>query len=84
MKPARRRLSCLHGRRHAPSKNGPRPARSEWQTVHAAVHIEEKPEPRSAAAKLGSMGSKARAASLSKEKRGAIAKKAAGARWSKG
>jgi len=42
-----------------------------------------KPAPKSAAAELGSKGGKARAASLSKAKRKAIAKKAIAARWSK-
>jgi hypothetical protein len=44
---------------------------------------EELDRARSAAAELGSRGGKARAASLSKEKRAAIAKKAAAARWQK-
>jgi hypothetical protein len=38
---------------------------------------------KSAAAELGRLGGKARAASLSKKKRGEIAKKAAAARWRK-
>ncbi len=38
---------------------------------------------KSAAATLGSLGGKARAASLSKSKRAEIAKKAAKSRWSK-
>ena len=38
---------------------------------------------KSAAAELGSLGGKARAASLSKKKRAEIAKKAAAARWKK-
>jgi hypothetical protein len=38
---------------------------------------------KSAAAELGSLGGKARAASLSKKKRADIAKKAAKARWGK-
>ena len=38
---------------------------------------------RSAAATLGSLGGRARAASLSKKKRSEIAKKAAKSRWSK-
>lgn len=44
----------------------------------------ETPEPiRNAAAELGSLGGKARAATLSKKKRADIAKKAAKARWAK-
>ncbi len=44
---------------------------------------EESANVRSAAAELGSLGGKARAASLSKKKRAEIAKKAAAARWHK-
>jgi hypothetical protein len=44
---------------------------------------EEAASVKSAAAELGSLGGKARAASLSKKKRGEIAKKAARARWRK-
>jgi hypothetical protein len=42
---------------------------------------EEAVSAKSAAAELGSLGGKARAASLSKKKRSEIAKKAAKARW---
>jgi hypothetical protein len=49
----------------------------------ATGEIEEKTLIRSAAAELGSLGGKARAASLSKKKRAEIAKKAARARWKK-
>jgi hypothetical protein len=44
---------------------------------------EEAASVKSAAAEFGSLGGKARAASLSKKKRGEIAKKAARARWRK-
>jgi len=44
---------------------------------------EEAASVKSAAAELGSLGGKARAASLSEKKRGEIAKKAARARWRK-
>ena len=47
----------------------------------ATGDITEKAVIKSAAAKLGSKGGKARAASLSKAKRKAIAKKAAQSRW---
>jgi hypothetical protein len=50
----------------------------------ATGEVEEMPTPiKSAAAELGSLGGKARAASLSKKKRADIAKKAAVARWKK-
>jgi len=69
-------------------KKPKRPRDAASNAVHvmriATGEIEEKPERRSAAAELGSMGGKAQAASLSKKKRGAIAKKAAAAHWSKG
>jgi hypothetical protein len=42
---------------------------------------EESASIKSAAAELGSLGGKARAANLSKKKRAEIAKKAAAARW---
>ncbi len=42
---------------------------------------EEAASVKSAAAELGSLGGKARAASLTKKKRAEIAKKAAAARW---
>ena len=44
---------------------------------------EEAASVKSAAAELGSLGGKARAASLSKKKRAEIAKKAARTRWKK-
>jgi hypothetical protein len=47
----------------------------------ATGEITEKAVLKSAAAKLGSKGGKARAASLSKKKRAEIAKKAAAKRW---
>jgi len=43
----------------------------------------EEAEIRRAAAELGSLGGKARAANLSKKKRAEIAKKAAAARWNR-
>lgn len=48
-------------------------------TGEIAETVEEKAK--SAAAELGSLGGKARAANLSKKKRAEIAKKAAAARW---
>lgn len=47
----------------------------------ATGEIEEKPQPKSAAAELGSKGGKARATALSKARRSEIAKKAAKNRW---
>jgi len=47
----------------------------------ATGEIDEKPEPKSAAAELGSRGGKARAEGLSARRRKEIAKKAAIARW---
>lgn len=65
-----------------------RPADVIGNAVHvmriATGQIEEKPEPKSAAAELGSKGGKARAAALSKSKRKAIARKAAVGRWGRG
>jgi hypothetical protein len=63
-----------------------RPADVIGNAVHvmriATGQVEEKPEPKSAAAaELGSKGGKARAASLSARKRKAIARKAAEKRW---
>ena len=49
----------------------------------ATGEIEESSPVKSAAAELGSLGGKARAASLSKKKRSEIAKKAAAKRWGK-
>lgn len=49
----------------------------------ATGEIEEPSKVKSAAAELGSLGGKARAASLSKKKRSEIAKNAATKRWSK-
>jgi hypothetical protein len=49
----------------------------------ATGEIEEKTPTQSAAAELGSLGGKARAASLSKAKRAEIARKAAAKRWKK-
>jgi hypothetical protein len=43
----------------------------------------DRAETRSAAAQLGSRGGKARAANMTAEKRGEIAKKAAAKRWSR-
>lgn len=64
-----------------------RPADVIGNAVHvmriATGEVEEKLPERSAAAELGSKGGKARAASLSKAKRAAIAKAAAKARWGK-
>ena len=47
----------------------------------ATGEIEETPEPRSAAAELGSKGGKARAERMSPERRAEIARKAAEKRW---
>jgi hypothetical protein len=48
----------------------------------ATGEIEDaKPAPKSAAAELGSKGGRARASTLSKNRRSEIAKKAAKARW---
>lgn len=63
-----------------------RPADVIGNAVHvmriATGQIEEKPEPKSAAAaELGRKGGKARAASLSEAKRKDIAKAAAAKRW---
>jgi hypothetical protein len=73
----------------APMPKTPTGAKRPADVIGNAVHvmriatgeIEEKPEPKSAAAELGSKGGKARAAALSKTKRKAIAKKAARSRW---
>jgi hypothetical protein len=63
-----------------------RPADVIGNAVHvmriATGQVEEKPEPKNAAAaELGSKGGKARASSLSKRKRVEIARKAAAKRW---
>ena len=73
---------------------GPKGERRPGDVVGAAImtakiatgEIEEQtdPSPRSAAAELGSLGGKARAASLSKKKRTEIARKAAATRWKSG
>lgn len=70
---------------------GPRGEKRPADVVGAAVKVmrvatgeEEEdlsPEIKSAAAELGRRGGKARAASLSKKRRKAIAKKAAASRW---
>ena len=68
---------------------GPKGERRPGDVVGAAImaakiatgEIEEKPPQRSAAAELGSRGGKARAASMSKKRRSAIARQAAQARW---
>jgi len=64
-----------------------RPADVIGNAVHvmriATGQIEENPEPKSAAAELGSKGGRARAENLSGRKRREIAKKAATARWKK-
>jgi hypothetical protein len=49
----------------------------------ATGEIEERTPLRGTAAELGSLGGKARAASLSKKRRSEIAKKAAAVRWNK-
>ncbi len=49
----------------------------------ATGEVEEKTAVKSAAAELGSLGGKARAANLSKKKRSEIAKKAAKSRWAR-
>ena len=62
-----------------------RPADVIGNAVHvmriATGEIEEKPEPKSAAAELGAKGGKARSAALTAKERSVIAKKAAKARW---
>jgi hypothetical protein len=71
---------------------GPKGEKRPADVIGAAVmvmkiatgEIVEKLPERSAAAELGSKGGKARAASMSKEKRVAIAKKAAATRWRAG
>ena len=68
---------------------GPQGQKRPAEVVGNAVKVmriatgEEAASAKSAAAELGSLGGKARAASLSKKKRGEIAKKAARARWGK-
>lgn len=69
-------------------KGEKRPADVIGNAVHvmriATGEIEETPEPiKSAAAELGQRGGKARAASLSPEKRREIASRAAASRWKK-
>jgi general stress protein YciG len=49
----------------------------------ATGEIEERAEPKSAAAELGSKGGKARAEKMSPERRAEIARKAAEKRWSR-
>lgn len=65
-----------------------RPADVIGNAVHvmriATGEIEEKPEPKSAAAELGRKGGAARAKSISAKKRKEIAAKAAKARWGTG
>jgi hypothetical protein len=69
---------------------GPRGEKRPADVIGAAVLVgriatgeveDTRPAPKSAAAEMGSKGGKARAASLSKKKRSAIAKKAAASRW---
>jgi hypothetical protein len=70
---------------------GPRGEKRPGDVIGAAVmvakiatgEIAEKTAVKSAAAQLGSLGGKARAAILSKRKRAEIAKKAAKKRWQK-
>lgn len=66
-------------------KGEKRPADVIGNAVHvmriATGEVVEKPEPKSAAAELGSKGGKARASALSKKKRTEIARKAAAKRW---
>lgn len=69
---------------------GPKGEKHPADVIGNAVHImkiatgevEEKAEPKSAAAELGSKGGKARAVKLSKPQRVEIARKAAASRWS--
>ena len=68
---------------------GPRGEKRSGDVIGAAVmvakiatgQIAEEATVKSAAAQLGSLGGKARAANLSKKKRAEIAEKAAKARW---
>ena len=68
-------------------KGEKRPADVIGNAVHvmriATGEIEEKTEPKSAAAELGSKGGKARAKAMTPERRAEIAKKAAAKRWAK-
>jgi hypothetical protein len=68
---------------------GPRGEKRPADVIGAAVKVmriatgeeEEEATARSAAAELGSLGGKARAAKLSKKRRSEIARKAAAKRW---
>ena len=66
-------------------KGEKRPADVIGNAVHvmkiATGEVEEKTEPRSAAAELGSKGGKARAEKMTSERRAAIARSAAKKRW---
>ncbi len=66
-------------------KGEKRPADVIGNAVHvmriATGEIDETPEPKSAAAELGSRGGKARAKAMTPERRAEVAKKAAKARW---
>ena len=70
---------------------GPKGEKRPADVIGAAVmvakiatgEIEERAEPKSAAAELGSKGGKARAEKMSPERRAEIARKAAEKRWSR-